>query len=1071
MSTGLLPEDDGDIEDPSPLEPCCITAAELEEIVSLVGQQSETIAVQVSDALSSILDDQATVVRSLVERIEQPITVRLASAESEAGEIIRLLEQRLAEAVGEAERAERALDLDRARELLEAETEEPIEVPGFTFVPGVTAPVPGVPPPIPVPPGEVAPPAGVIVVPGITEQQVIVPPCPPPPPEREVIVVESNSVRERLVENNTIERYVAVQVPDTTLICVQESSQEFTFVPTEIIAQGDSPDIVFELLRPGGGSSGTPEVLLQPGGFLPSGDVACREDLFLLPNVLIQALRATGQFNVGEVLAQRFAFASQQETFIEALPKPAGYFSRGLLAVFDTLLRELRPLSLAIGNTVCSGSDVYATALTADVTLGFLEQWVGPAFESPRIFFKQIKDSQCPTKFPSAGEATEAFLSNHISQEIARSWIQADNHCWEPWQRVVEARQNRFGEAELLVMKRRGLIDPDEYNDGFRALGHLDRLNSGRFELASESIPPIPDLVRFMVRDVEDVRIVEQFDLDVEFEEKFRGDVQRWAEWQGVSEQIMRDHWRAHWLIPGPSQLLDMFHRLRRLPIGDPLRVDLDTVRTALKQQDILPFWINKTIETAFRPLTRIDVRRAFDIGELDESQINEANKDLGYSDENAQILTDFAVAERNNGLPNETPIRLFRAETINRRESERRLIALRFDQAAITKALDDAAAQQEGHSAVQLFSSGRIPRDEAAQRLRRHGLEPETFDPWLDDAIPKLRNLRPIQLFRRHKIGVDETREKLIAWGIPPGTVGQWIDEEIEDFGDHPAVARFVSGEITEVQARREMLRAGFDANLINELLTVGRRRIDTTTAAICAKWIKRRFFSGELNLVNARVALQQSGTAPQLIDATFERWSCEFAAMGKQPAANLLCRWLERGAIGGAEMLLRLRTLGWSEVDAFRLLGDCLSKISEAARKRAEKEAKDALAAARREEVEQRRLAARERVATAGQLRAVLNARKTKQRIQVNMLKAAERIRDGDDIPLDQAAGQVKAARLRIVEELGLTATEAAEIIILASKLKDRKGIVDFAGRLDAEIAAYLAGANGQGSESVKS
>ena len=182
-----------------------------------------------------------------------------------------------------------------------------------------------------------------------------------------------------------------------------------------------------------------------------------------------------------------------------------------------------------------------------------------------------------------------------------------------------------------------------EFDDRIRQLGFLTQDEPAAFMELSKWVPGPQDLIRWMVRDVEDMNIVQRFSLDDNFGDKFAGNVEEYAKWQNIDEDDMLRMWRAHWLIPSPTQLYTMYHRLRHDDIDPDVRVTLDDIKTALQQQDIAPFWIERQLAVSFRPLTRVDIRRAFRIGALDRAQAERAYYDLGYSNTNATILVDFA--------------------------------------------------------------------------------------------------------------------------------------------------------------------------------------------------------------------------------------------------------------------------------------------------------------------------------------------------------------------------------------------------------------------------------------------
>jgi hypothetical protein len=188
----------------------------------------------------------------------------------------------------------------------------------------------------------------------------------------------------------------------------------------------------------------------------------------------------------------------------------------------------------------------------------------------------------------------------------------------------------------------RDKIDRATYDEKIRELGYiLDSDGQDVLDLLKQ-LPPPSDIVRMMVRDAADENLVATFKLDTDFTKKFTGKVEEWARQQGIDPQYMQFLWRSHWSIPAPGQLANMLHRLSRLPRGDPAFVDVAIIRQAMEQQDIAPFWIDKFIAISYAPLTRIDARRSYEIGALDDAGLIEAYLNLGYALPQAQQLLAF---------------------------------------------------------------------------------------------------------------------------------------------------------------------------------------------------------------------------------------------------------------------------------------------------------------------------------------------------------------------------------------------------------------------------------------------
>lgn len=174
--------------------------------------------------------------------------------------------------------------------------------------------------------------------------------------------------------------------------------------------------------------------------------------------------------------------------------------------------------------------------------------------------------------------------------------------------------------------------DPNLSNlpDELRRLGiHPDYLDV--FRELSYPVPPIGDVITMAVREAFSPAIAGRFG---QYDD-YPSDLTRYAAMNGISEEWAQRYWAAHWSLPSPQQGYEMFHR------GIITREELVLLMRAL---DIMPFWRDKLIEMAYRPLTRVDVRRMYTIGVLTETEVEKAYRDVGYSDENARRLRDFVV-------------------------------------------------------------------------------------------------------------------------------------------------------------------------------------------------------------------------------------------------------------------------------------------------------------------------------------------------------------------------------------------------------------------------------------------
>jgi len=151
------------------------------------------------------------------------------------------------------------------------------------------------------------------------------------------------------------------------------------------------------------------------------------------------------------------------------------------------------------------------------------------------------------------------------------------------------------------------------------------------FKKLAYPIPPIQDIITMAVREAFSPEIASRFgqyeDLPAAFVE--------WAAKKGLSKEWAERYWAAHWGLPSPTQGFEMLHR------GIIGKDDLELLMRAL---DIMPFWREKMIQMSYSPLTRIDVRRMYQLGVITEAEVFKSYQAIGYDEVNSRRMTEFTV-------------------------------------------------------------------------------------------------------------------------------------------------------------------------------------------------------------------------------------------------------------------------------------------------------------------------------------------------------------------------------------------------------------------------------------------
>lgn len=243
----------------------------------------------------------------------------------------------------------------------------------------------------------------------------------------------------------------------------------------------------------------------------------------------------------------------------------------------------------------------------------------------------------------------------------------------------------------LATLYVRGIINKEVY-DGEMAKHGYSEENAEKIIRALEFYPGGNDFISFAVRDAFNPEIVASAGLD----EQFPHEIVPLAAKAGMSEEVLRWYWRAHWQLPSPQMGYDMLQR------GI---ITVDELRGLLKAADWAPGWIDRLIAISYNPLTRVDARRMWESGVLTDEEYVQSMRDIGYSEENARrylawVKVDSTAAEKD--LTKTEIINSYKYGLISREEAlgfvkgfgydadEAELIIALEDQKLAQKVLDD---------------------------------------------------------------------------------------------------------------------------------------------------------------------------------------------------------------------------------------------------------------------------------------------------------------------------------------------------------------------------------------------
>ncbi|KKK54448.1 hypothetical protein LCGC14_3084650, partial [marine sediment metagenome] len=239
---------------------------------------------------------------------------------------------------------------------------------------------------------------------------------------------------------------------------------------------------------------------------------------------------------------------------------------------------------------------------------------------------------------------------DRFTSELARLGVSDESAA-----ALAQMAETLLDPGTLIRAKFRGAPIAGSYEGEMGRLGYTPQA-AQTFEAATKIIGGPSDMIRWAVREVFTPEIVAELGLADEFPSEFVAEAAK----IGMDEPIAKNEWMAHWVLPSIQQGFAMLHRRVKKPDGSTFEIeDMDRL---LRVQDVMPFFRGMLTQIAFRPFTRVDVRRMHKMGVLDATEVKSAYMDIGFDDEKATAMTEFTIQFNTEGDRDLTKTEILRA-------------------------------------------------------------------------------------------------------------------------------------------------------------------------------------------------------------------------------------------------------------------------------------------------------------------------------------------------------------------------------------------------------------------------
>lgn len=539
-----------------------------------------------------------------------------------------------------------------------------------------------------------------------------------------------------------------------------------------------------------------------------------------------------------------------------------------------------------------------------------------PSYADPKNSMQQtgkkLWDAVINSKIPrlDLSQVWQLWFQGEITNEELSNWLKKYKFKASQGQMLMKYLSPKFTDAIVFGNYLRGNVSKPDTIKAVRKLYGCDETQAKGILDLTQFLPQVSDIIRFSVRDVYNEAVVQDMQMDAEYTDQV--ELPDWANAIGlgkatitnkdgavITRDILKDYWRAHWELMSPTQGYQAFHALRpnrmwRYDIQFPNLVpfELSDLENLLRANDYLPKHRQWLAATSATQIGRIDLRRLYESDEINDEELVERYKDIGYLDVDALALAEYSKKEKQKKKDNE-----------KKKEKDKFYGAYR-------KAIEGA------------YIDGTIHREQLIQWLVETGLKPEEAN-----AIALTLGININRSLARTYIKQVQSEfflgsfdgigayQNLIEGGIVPERatqlVSKWQRQQTrvrKTASTNQLIQWYTEGYIDDEQLQQRLRILGWSNPDILILWQEGVEKAKGITATAEAKRAKT---SNQQALAAERLAKQMQREAQAAIS--------RFASIS---SPSRMAKWYELGLIDADTIRQRLLSFGWSNDDSQRFI-----------------------------------------------------------------------------------------------------------------------------------------------------
>jgi len=482
-------------------------------------------------------------------------------------------------------------------------------------------------------------------------------------------------------------------------------------------------------------------------------------------------------------------------------------------------------------------------------------------------------------------------------------------------------------EGTVLDAELREIPVSHGYDEHLQRWGYTDK-DILAMRTLRQPIPGSTDLIRMGVREVFTPEIAEEFGQFEDFPIRF-GEVMELVGFglrptgeiagggPGGGRTWAEAYWAAHWALPSIIQGFEMYHREVTLPDGSTF--DEPKLMLLLRALDVMPHWRDPLRQIAYNVITRVDIRRLYQDGIVEEDEVERTYRHMGYSPEDATKITAMVKIRYPRGGKDEA-------------DDLRQLTLTRIKEAYFRRLIDREEAFDK---LVELDH----PEEDAELVLSIWDFDLE-WNPSLRFEVPfkDLSRSVIVDAYRRGIFDFNRAAVELVEGGLTQDDAeivlqieDLKLESELTDMEIDLVLQDAKAQDITLAEAETRLLGLGLEPARVTFLVRREELRRLTKTRTLTVSQISRAYRDG---IFTEAVFLEKVGAQGFTADDAAVLLGLEgpVEQAKKQLSRSEVERLLRRQEITPADALARLTAMGYLPEDAELVVGSVERQLERA-------------------------------------------------------------------------------------------------------------------------------------------